>query len=331
MPLGVKEILVSKTQKKVTNAKSAAMRLLKLEQELYSDNALKRKRKRKKIKQLTEDESDQFSEEENIDDFNDEDNVKEEDEAKPLQKKKKVQRNDNLTQTNSQALCTDVSDSSKAPNKSKEKDNDTCKINVQNGNCALTRNPLPLIKNGIDCKKMKLKRKKATTANTLDFVTSVKKKKTPKLKICGEWDVSDNTVSSIPASLNGEGKELRVNTVEKTVTNDTAQKNDVAEEQPTWLAPIFKKIENEKNGSCIAKTKTVSLKAQYKISSNLNSKKRVKIALQRNTAQHTSEYIRQIRKSPSIPFDANRKPLAGVLKASPIPSPINPFYKKNIK
>lgn len=61
-----------------------------------------------------------------------------------------------------------------------------------------------------------------------------------------------------------------------------------------------------------------------------HSMKRVKIALQCNTAQHTSEYISQIRKSPAIPFDATKKPLAGVLKASPIPSPINPFYKRNV-
>lgn len=53
--------------------------------------------------------------------------------------------------------------------------------------------------------------------------------------------------------------------------------------------------------------------------------------LNRNTAQHTSEYIQQVRKSPAIPFDANKKPLAGVLKVSPIPSPINPFYKKGLR
>lgn len=72
------------------------------------------------------------------------------------------------------------------------------------------------------------------------------------------------------------------------------------------------------------------MKVQHKISVDSNPKKRVKIALQRNTAQHTSEYILQIQKSPGIPFDANRKPSAGVLKASPIPSPINPFYKRKI-
>lgn len=50
--------------------------------------------------------------------------------------------------------------------------------------------------------------------------------------------------------------------------------------------------------------------------------------LQKNTAQHTSEYFQQIRQSPAIPYDANRKPRAGVLKPSPLPSPINPFYNK---
>lgn len=74
----------------------------------------------------------------------------------------------------------------------------------------------------------------------------------------------------------------------------------------------------------------ISLKRKHEISTTTSSKKRVKIALHCNTAQHTSEYISQIRKSPAIPFDANKKPLAGVLKASPIPSPINPFYRKNM-
>lgn len=64
-------------------------------------------------------------------------------------------------------------------------------------------------------------------------------------------------------------------------------------------------------------------------SKSCEAKKRVKIMLQRNTAQHTSEYLRQLKQSPAIPYDANRKPLMGVLKASPIPSPINPFYKRN--
>lgn len=57
-------------------------------------------------------------------------------------------------------------------------------------------------------------------------------------------------------------------------------------------------------------------------------KKKVIFGLSRNTAQYTSEYLQQIRKSPGIPFDANKKPLASLLKMNPMSlSPLNPFYK----
>lgn len=55
--------------------------------------------------------------------------------------------------------------------------------------------------------------------------------------------------------------------------------------------------------------------------------KKVKIMLNKNTAQNTSEYLRTLRQKPSIPYDANRRPTAGVLKPNLLPSPINPFYK----
>ncbi|XP_072751922.1 uncharacterized protein Nnp-1 [Anoplolepis gracilipes] len=75
------------------------------------------------------------------------------------------------------------------------------------------------------------------------------------------------------------------------------------------------------------------LSNQTKKQTNLNNsleKKKVVFSLFRNTAQHTSEYLQQIRKSPAIPFDANKKPLASVLKPSPISSPLNPFYRRKI-
>jgi len=73
------------------------------------------------------------------------------------------------------------------------------------------------------------------------------------------------------------------------------------------------------------------LTTQMKKRTSLNNsmeKKKVIFGLSQNTAQNRSEYLQQIRESPGIPFDANKKPLVGVLKMSPIPSPINPFYKK---
>lgn len=58
--------------------------------------------------------------------------------------------------------------------------------------------------------------------------------------------------------------------------------------------------------------------------------KRVKIMLQKNTAQNPSEYIKQIKSSPNLPYDATKKPSKGLLKPNSMPSPINPFYKKKI-
>ena len=63
MPLGIKEIKISKLQKKNTDTKSAAIRLLKFEQELYSDK-LQKERKRNKNKQLMQNETNKFSKEE---------------------------------------------------------------------------------------------------------------------------------------------------------------------------------------------------------------------------------------------------------------------------
>lgn len=61
-----------------------------------------------------------------------------------------------------------------------------------------------------------------------------------------------------------------------------------------------------------------------------SSGKRVKIMLEKNMAQEKSEYFRQLRNSPQIPFDSTKKPTKGLLKPHSMPSPINPYYKKKI-
>ncbi|XP_054005019.1 ribosomal RNA processing protein 1 homolog [Hylaeus anthracinus] len=286
MPLGIKEIRIPITQKKNTDTKLAAKRLLEFEEELYSD-APQRKRKKKKNGQFTKDESndpngncsENISDENTISQIDTIENMK-----KNRLKKKKF--------------------------KSKEEVRGSCKIDVKNDNCKLKKETSLSTKRS---KKTKFKKNKTISVNTLNVDTPVKKKKMTNINVCGKWDVSDNiNTSSIRTSLNDEKKEPHVKIVEK------LEKSNTISEQPTWLLPALKKWKNEK----------ISLKEHRKVNTNLNAKKRVKIALQRNTAQHTSEYILQLRKSPSIPFDANRKPLVGVLKASPIPSPINPFYKK---
>lgn len=61
-----------------------------------------------------------------------------------------------------------------------------------------------------------------------------------------------------------------------------------------------------------------------------SSGKRVIIALNRNKAQSPHEYIKQVKDSPNVPFDSSKKPTKSLLKPNVIPSPINPFYQKNI-
>lgn len=61
-----------------------------------------------------------------------------------------------------------------------------------------------------------------------------------------------------------------------------------------------------------------------------SAEKRVKIVLKMNKSQEATEYIKQLKNSPHLPYDSAKKPLKGVLKPNLMPSPINPFYKKMI-
>ncbi|KAK1124439.1 hypothetical protein K0M31_006794 [Melipona bicolor] len=309
MPLGIKEIKISKLQKKNTDTKSAAIRLLKFEQELYSDK-LQKERKRNKNKQLMQNETDKFSKEE-LEKVNDKSNITE-----IIKKKKKMKRKldftGNLISTDTQVTDENNFSLKKKKYKMKEEAQNICKTNFRNNNYKLKNNPSALIED--TDKKMKFKKNKDTVVKTLNIIKQAKKKKLTKVKNTGKWDISDN-VDPFIATLNNDNTCMK--SVENSFTSNSEQKNNIYNKRPTWLVPILTKLENEKN-----KTPT-NLKKKH-------STKRVKIALQCNTAQHTSEYISQIQKSPAIPFDANKKPLAGVLKASPIPSPINPFYKRNM-
>ncbi|XP_017777404.1 PREDICTED: ribosomal RNA processing protein 1 homolog [Nicrophorus vespilloides] len=65
-------------------------------------------------------------------------------------------------------------------------------------------------------------------------------------------------------------------------------------------------------------------------SSVTGSAKKVKIDLRLNKSQEIHEHMAQLRSSPAIPFDANRKPSKPLLKPNAVASPINPFYKKKM-
>lgn len=78
-----------------------------------------------------------------------------------------------------------------------------------------------------------------------------------------------------------------------------------------------------------SQTSTPKLFLDNSIASS-SAEKRVKIALKMNQSQEVTEYIRQLKQSPHLPYDSAKKPSKGVLKPNLAPSPINPFYKRLI-
>ncbi|XP_031843387.2 ribosomal RNA processing protein 1 homolog Nnp-1 isoform X1 [Nomia melanderi] len=314
MPLGIKEINIPNTRKKDTDAKSAAIRLLNFEKVLYSDSTQKN-RKRKRNKQVIENERDTFSEEKS-EDINDENRTVKADAIENIKKRKKHEITDtcNEVHTNLQVSDMIIHVPQKKENETKEKLSNNCKVDIKDNNYKVKKKSFVVAKNNSEFENVKLKKNKIVTAN----VSPIKKK--GKLKICNRWDVSDNIILSAPATLINSSKESCLKTNKK--SGVSLQRRNSRSGLSAWMLPVVKKVESEKN-EIVHK-----LPEQNKVNNFSNSKKRVKIALQRNTAQHTSEYILQVQKSPSIPFDANKKPLVGVLKASPIPSPINPFYRQ---
>lgn len=116
-------------------------------------------------------------------------------------------------------------------------------------------------------------------------------------------------------------KKTKANGVQSTV---------VTKETPT-PSPKKAKIKSPKSAQSTPQMDRIALLKNSTPKSVLSSaEKKVKIVLQMNKSQEATEYIRQLKQSPNLPFDSNTKPLKGVLKPNLMPSPINPFYKKMI-
>lgn len=83
---------------------------------------------------------------------------------------------------------------------------------------------------------------------------------------------------------------------------------------------------NRKKASMVTPPNSKLVKNPF--SSPSSSTKKVKIALNLNRSQDTREYRKSIVNSPSIPFDAAKKPIKSLLKSrNSLPNCINPFYK----
>ncbi|XP_055389795.1 ribosomal RNA processing protein 1 homolog [Condylostylus longicornis] len=111
--------------------------------------------------------------------------------------------------------------------------------------------------------------------------------------------------------------------------NSKLEESDGNTEQNSSLVlNPFSKLNSSKTSKNIILGK--KNKKQKLLNVSLPEKKRVKIALAKNMIQKPSEYIKQIRNSPQLPYDADKKPMKSLLKPNQMPSPINPFYKKKI-
>ncbi|KAL7296343.1 hypothetical protein TKK_0010357 [Trichogramma kaykai] len=125
---------------------------------------------------------------------------------------------------------------------------------------------------------------------------------------------------------------------------------ELSTSETTPADSVIKKLKGKNKNKNMGSVTTTPIAMKKSLSSKLNThvttpvvtpntkvfdtssaKKRVRIMLEHNKEQHTSEYFRQLRLSPAIPFDGNKKPKAGVLKPSPLPSPIYPFTKEMYK
>lgn len=136
----------------------------------------------------------------------------------------------------------------------------------------------------------------------------------------------------------------KTNGVEEANENQTPKKSsamktkkqNTGDNSKLQINPVAMKLLEKKVNSHTklvqSKTSTPNIIADIATppSSQLSAEKRVKIALKMNRSQEVTEYIRQLKQSPHLPYDSAKKPSKGVLKPNLVPSPINPFYKKLI-
>ncbi|XP_011139786.1 ribosomal RNA processing protein 1 homolog isoform X2 [Harpegnathos saltator] len=294
MPLGTKKVRNPIWQKKDTDSKKAALRLIQFEKDLYSDNINNKRKRNKRIIEL------------------DTDTVLD---IGPPKKQKK----NNLTHDEVDCKSEFSENKTKLEAKSLSKKNKTTKkvkLNCVNDMQSSDTNVDYKMKSSVGGSK-KSKTAKKIKLNCVNDMQSSDTNVDYKMKttVRGEWPISEHVNQCIlPASVSQSNISTKKTAKKRVIEKTVSEKNIARNNQVVAL----------RNKSHTSN----QMKGQTDLNNSTESRKKVKIVLHRNTAQLTSEYIQQVRRSPTIPFDANKKPLVSVLKASPIPSPVNPFYKK---
>ncbi|XP_046419576.1 ribosomal RNA processing protein 1 homolog [Neodiprion fabricii] len=348
MPLGIKKVKIHEGSKSETSSKSAAWRLLKFEQKLYSDT-IRRKRKKKTSEVIEEDPNSEQDSDFEIKKIKSENatkakkrNAKKSTSVEHISEYESVEANPRKVKSNAVESSKkrkrsakirddgDVTTITDTPKKKKLKG--VNKPSLQNGDSSDANKS---IQNASKITKHKPLKDECKLSNP-EPSTLIKKsliknglKKVKRYSCEGNWSVSADISSTSPSISN-----LRVPTT-SLQDNSKSVKKSQPNRALSWLTPVRKKESIKQSSTRISTNNATSFTTPgtqaIKNLSSSSSKKKVKIDLQKNTAQHTSDYRLQLKKSPAIPFDANRKPSVGVLKPSPIQSPVNPFYKQNFK
>ncbi|XP_030376750.1 ribosomal RNA processing protein 1 homolog [Scaptodrosophila lebanonensis] len=89
------------------------------------------------------------------------------------------------------------------------------------------------------------------------------------------------------------------------------------------LNPVAVAVKSTPKAATTAATERI----KFATPSSSGSAKRVRIVTKRNSIHPTSDYLRQLKLSPQLPYDADRQPGKSALKPHVLPGPINPNFK----
>lgn len=179
------------------------------------------------------------------------------------------------------------------------------------------------------------KNKKRKMEKTTHIVT--KKQKLDVEKVKGDRKVKkEKTKKSIQKQSVDRVKPAPALIKEKKKFKPETEKAEVTQ-QPIIKVSEERKIDKLRQRPAVVAKKVKNFQKQLSPktektdkNSSLHSPKKVKFVLKNNSMQGTIDYYKSVKKSPSIPFDSSKKPNKTNLKPS-TPSPINPFFKKQLK
>lgn len=195
-------------------------------------------------------------------------------------------------------------------------------------------------------KKMKLNENSFKTKDEDDEL-SKKKEKAKKVSkgseaiiletTSGLWIVtntSDTLLKSLNSTMNGSTKStITICSSQNNFKELKEVKSNTTSNKFLYDSTLFKndRLNYFNSRNKFKKEKTLKMVTNpYTNKTSLpKSRKKVNINLKLNKSQEIYEHHAQIKSSPGIPFDANKKPRKSLLK-NKISSPINPFYRKNI-